>query len=124
MAPPVDQDWLYVDTIIALCDETIKLANKIKEDSDDPIVLQTAMHIEANLLVIWKSSRDYRARLELLKKLANGNGLELLEEIAALAEQIRTVATGPPKNNNKKTSGSPQRTANQTKKVKKNALPV
>ena len=109
MAPPLDQDWLYLDKIIVLCDETINLANKIKEDSDDPVVLQSAMHIESNLLVIWKLSRDYRPRLEHLKKVANDKGLELFEKIAALADQIKETATGPPPNNNhnKKATGSP-----------------
>lgn len=121
MAPPLDQDWLFLDKIISLSDDVVKLANAIKEDSDDPLVLQRAMHLESNALLIWKLARDYRPRLELLKTLADGNGLKLFGRIAKLAEEIKTVATGPPPNNHKKTSGSPPHTASLTNNKKGNA---
>lgn len=116
MAPPINQDWDFLETIISLSSEMTELVNKIKEDTDEPLVLQRTMYLESNALLIWKMARDYRPRLELLRKLAEGNGLEILEQITLLADEIKTTATGPPLNNHKKTSGLSPHTTSQTKR--------
>ena len=94
MAPPNDVDWEFLDTIISLTHEITKRANEIKEMSDDPDILRTAMYLESNGLLIWKQTRDYRERLKLLKTLAQSNGLPILEQISNLAEDISRLANG------------------------------
>lgn len=68
MARPEDEDWVYLDRMIALALEVIWQANEIKEMSDDPDVLHRALKIEAAGLIIQKTSKDYRPRLRWLKE--------------------------------------------------------
>jgi hypothetical protein len=94
MAPPLDVDWLFLDTVIALAADMSERANTIKQASDDPAVLKEALYIESNALVIWKQARDYRSRLTTLKQLGNQDGAhEILMEVSRLAEEI-IAATG------------------------------
>ncbi|MCG3208658.1 MAG: hypothetical protein FOGNACKC_02270 [Anaerolineae bacterium] len=70
-----DQDWEYLDRIIALCGDINLCINGerrregIKEVSDDPKVLYLALQIESAALIIQKTSREYRARLRELKQI-------------------------------------------------------
>jgi hypothetical protein len=64
-----DQDWEYLDRIIALADTINILANKVKDRSDDPDVLHKQLQIESAALIIEKTSREYRPRLRALKAL-------------------------------------------------------
>lgn len=69
-----DQDWEFLDRIIALCDDIELYVNGerrregIKEISDDPKVLYLALQIESAALVIASTSRGYRPRLRELKE--------------------------------------------------------
>ena len=98
MAPPLDIDWLFLETVISLSSDISEWTNTIKETSDDPAVLKQALYIESNALLIWKQAKDYRARLTLLKRLAEQDGAQrILEEIGRLAGEIM-AATGQDKN--------------------------
>lgn len=70
MAPPLDRDWVFLDTVIAMADDIIEEANVIKETSDNPDVLYEALKQEAAGLMIKKLAREYRPRLVYLKKVA------------------------------------------------------
>lgn len=68
MARPIDQDWEFLDRVIALALDIIDLANEIKETSDDPDILHLALRQESAALIIQKVGRDYRPRMRDLKK--------------------------------------------------------
>jgi len=68
MAFSEDKDWDFLDRTIALTGDIINQANAIKDLSDDPDVLLEALKIEAEALIIQKSTRDYRSRLRSLKQ--------------------------------------------------------
>ena len=72
MAFSEDKDWDFLDRAIALAGDIINQANAIKDLSDDPDVLLEALRIEAEALIIQKSTRDYRSRLRSLKQLEKG----------------------------------------------------
>lgn len=86
-----DEDWRYLDRVVALAGEVIDAINKvgetpaesgIKEITDDPDVLHRLLQIESAALIIRKTSRDYRNRLGKLKEI----------EKAQLAPQIEKPA--------------------------------
>ena len=72
-----DEDWRYLDRVIALAGEMVDAINRvgetpqecgIKEITDDPDVLHRLLRIESAALIIRKTSRDYRERLRALKE--------------------------------------------------------
>lgn len=80
MAYKEDQDWLFLDTIIALANDIINAVNGtrqrpgIKETSDNPAVLYQALQAEAAALVLKHAAREYRSRLRELKAERPANG--------------------------------------------------
>jgi hypothetical protein len=81
-----DQDWEFLDRVIALALIISDRMQTVKEISDEPDVLRLVLYTEGDALLIQKVARDYRPRLELLKKKSRpvgGNG-------PAEAEGVRT----------------------------------
>lgn len=72
-----DQDWEFLDRVIALALDINQRMQTIKNECDEPEILRLALHSEGDALLIQKATRDYRPRLEMLKKKSRpvgGNG--------------------------------------------------
>jgi hypothetical protein len=67
MAPPVDQDKLFLDTLISLADDIYQLADRIIAAAEDPAVIILARQQKRIAAHIEKTGRDYRPRLMRLK---------------------------------------------------------
>jgi hypothetical protein len=83
MARPLgtdDQDWSFLDRLIALSLDIGERVERIKDESDEPDVLLPTLEIEARALLIQKISRDYRPRLDHLKKIARLAGRATQEQ--------------------------------------------
>ena len=65
-----DQDYTYLDNNIALADDIRNYVEQIKDRSDNPEVLLIALKIEATAIIMARRSRDYRTRIQHLKRQA------------------------------------------------------
>lgn len=63
-----DQDWAFLDRVISLALDIVQHQQDVKEICDEPDVLRLALYTESDALLIQKLAKDYRPRLEALKK--------------------------------------------------------